>query len=103
MQAALDPMLAVSKGRLIEMSSPNGKRGHFYENWKDGIGVERIKIIGRQCPRIGTEFLDKMRQKLGPLLFAQEFEGEFIDAESSAFSSEMIELALVDDFERFIQ
>ena len=29
MQAALDPMLAVSKGRLIEMSSPNGKRGHF--------------------------------------------------------------------------
>jgi hypothetical protein len=103
MQAALDPMLAVSKGRLIEMSSPNGKRGHFYENWKDGIGVERIKIIGRQCPRIGTEFLDKMRQKLGPLLFAQEFEGEFIDAESSAFSSEMIELALVEDFERFIR
>ena len=29
MQAALDPMLAVSKGRLIEMSSPNGKRGHL--------------------------------------------------------------------------
>jgi hypothetical protein len=103
MQAALDPMLAVSKGRLIEMSSPNGKRGHFYENWQHGLGVERIKIIGRECPRIGAEFLDKMRQKLGPLLFAQEFEGEFIDAESSAFSSEMIELALVDDFERFIR
>ena len=40
-----------------------------------------------------------MRQKLGPMLFAQEFEGEFIDAESSAFSSELIELPLVDDFE----
>jgi len=103
MQAALDPMLAVSKGRLIEMSSPNGKRGHFYENWQHGVGVERIKIIGRECPRIGAEFLDKMRQKLGPMLFAQEFEGEFIDAESSAFSSDMIELALVNDFERFIQ
>jgi len=103
MQAALDPMLAVSKGRLIEMSSANGKRGHFCENWEHGIGVERIKIIGRECPRIGTEFLEKMRQKLGPMLFRQEFEGEFIDAESSAFSSEMIELALVDDFERFIQ
>jgi len=102
MQAALDPMLAVSKGRLIEMSSPNGKRGHFYENWQHGVGLERIKIIGRECPRIGAEFLEKMRQKLGPMLFAQEFEGEFIDAESSAFSSEMIELALVNDFERFI-
>src|SRR5690349_20915770 len=103
MQAALDPMLAVSKARLIEMSSPNGKRGHFYENWLQGVGVERIKIIGRECPRIGAEFLDKMRQKLGPMLFAQEFEGEFIDAESSAFSSEMIERALADDFERFLQ
>jgi len=58
MQAALDPMLAVSKGRLIEMSSPNGKRGHFYENWQYGVGVERIKIIGGECPRIGAEFLD---------------------------------------------
>ena len=93
MQAALDPMLAVSKGRLIEMSSPNGKRGHFYENWEHGVEVERIKIIGRECPRIGAEFLEKMRQKLGPMLFRQEFEGEFIDAESSAFSSEMIELS----------
>jgi len=53
-------MLAVSKGRLIEMSSPNGKRGHFYENWQHGVGGERIKIIGRECSRIGAEFLDKM-------------------------------------------
>ena len=81
------------------MSSPNGKRGHFYENWEHGVEVERIKIIGRECPRIGPEFLEKMRQKLGPMLFAQEFEGEFIDAESSAFSSEMIKLALVEDFD----
>jgi len=103
MQAAIAPMLAVSCGRQIDMSSPNGRRGYFYENWVNGEGIERIKIIGRGCPRIGAEFLDKMRHKLGPLLFAQEFEGEFIDAESSAFSSEMIELALVNDFQRFIQ
>jgi hypothetical protein len=25
--------------------------------------VERIKIIGRECPQIGAEFLEKMRQK----------------------------------------
>jgi hypothetical protein len=101
MQAATDPMLAVSEGRLIEMSSPNGRRGHFYENWQHGEGAERIKIVGRQCPRIAAEFLDHQRRKLGPLLFAQEYEGEFIDAQSSAFSSELIERALVDDFARF--
>jgi hypothetical protein len=81
MQAAIDPMLAVSEGRLIEMSSPNGRRGHFYENWQHGEGAERIKIVGRQCPRIAAEFLDHQRRKLGPLLFAQEYEGEFIDAQ----------------------
>jgi hypothetical protein len=102
MQAALDPMLAVSNGRLIEMSSPNGRRGGFFENWTHADRVERIKIIGRECPRISAEFLDQQRIKLGPMLFAQEFEGEFIDAESSAFASELIEAALVDDFERFV-
>jgi hypothetical protein len=101
MQAALDPMLAVSNGRLIEMSSPNGRRGDFFENWTHADRVERIKIIGRECPRISAEFLDQQRIKLGPMLFSQEFEGEFIDAESSAFASELIEAALVDDFERF--
>jgi hypothetical protein len=102
MQAALDPMLAVSGGRLVEMSSPAGRRGHFFENWQHGEGAERIRITGRDCARISTEFLEQQRRKLGPLLFAQEYECEFIDAASSAFSSEMIELALVDDFERFI-
>src|SRR5271169_1892824 len=66
MQAALDPMLAVSNGRLIELSSPNGRRGHFYENWEHGENVERIKIVGSQCPRISAEFLKQQRRKLGP-------------------------------------
>lgn len=102
MAAALEPMLAVSNGRLIELSTPNGRRGHFFESWDRGTGAERIKIPARQCPRISTEFLERQREKLGPMLFAQEFECEFIDAESSAFSSEMIEMALADDFDRLV-
>jgi hypothetical protein len=101
MVAALAPMLAISNGRLIEMSSPNGRRGNFFENWEHAAGVERIRIVGSECPRISAEFLEQQRQKLGPILFSQEFEGAFIDAESSAFSSELIANALVDDFERF--
>lgn len=96
MQAAIAPMLAVSRGRTIDMSSPNGRRGYFFENWTNGEGIERIRIVGRECPRISTEFLEG-----GPLLYAQEFEGEFTDADSSVFSSELIELALTDDFEPF--
>jgi hypothetical protein len=102
MQASLAPMLAVSQGRQIDMSSPNGRRGYYYENWSRGEGIERIRIIGRECPRISAEFLEQQRKKLGPTLYAQEFEGEFTDADTSAFSSELIELALTDDFEPFL-
>jgi Terminase large subunit, T4likevirus-type, N-terminal len=96
MMAAIVPMLAVSRGRMIEMSSPNGRRGHFYEAWQHGIDVERIKITGRECPRISPQSLDEALRILGPTLFAQEYEGEFIDSDSSAFSSALIEMALVD-------
>ena len=33
---AVRPMLAVSNGRLILMSTPNGQRGHFFEAWDKG-------------------------------------------------------------------
>ena len=101
MQAAIAPMLAVSRGRTIDMSSPNGRRGYFYENWIHGEGIERIRIVGRECPRISAEFLEEQRKRLGPTFYAQEFEGEFTDADTSAFSSELIEMALTDDFEPF--
>src|SRR5207302_10620158 len=65
MQAALDPMLAVSKGRLIEMSSPNGKRGHFYEKWQHGVGVERIKIIGRESRGSAQSFSTRCARNWG--------------------------------------
>jgi Terminase large subunit, T4likevirus-type, N-terminal len=102
MQAALAPMLAVSQGRQIDMSSPNGRRGYFYENWVNGENIERIRLIGRECPRISPEFLEQQRKRLGPMLFAQEFEGEFTDADTSAFSSELVEMALTDDFAPFL-
>jgi hypothetical protein len=102
MTAALDPMLAVSGGRLVEMSSPAGRRGSFFEAWQNGEGAERIRITARDCPRISAEFLEQQRRKLGPMLFSQEYECEFIDAASSAFSSEMVEMALTADFPLFL-
>src|SRR5215218_2741046 len=36
---AIKPMLAVSGGTLILLSTPYGKRGEFYEAWRDEEGV----------------------------------------------------------------
>jgi hypothetical protein len=39
--------------------------------WHRILSDERIKIVGRECPRIAAEFLEKTRQKLGPTLSAR--------------------------------
>jgi len=99
---ALRPMLAVSQGRLELLSTPNGRRGQFWEIWHSGEGWRRIAIAGRDYPRIAPEFLEAERKALGPMVYEQEYCGQFIDALSSAFASELVELALVDDFAPFL-
>ena len=55
---AMRPMLAVSNGRLILMSTPFGKRGHFFDAWEHGGETwQRFKITAYECPRISPEFL----------------------------------------------
>ena len=95
-------MLATTDGDLIALTTPFGKRGWFYEQWTFGQGYQRTKRTALDCSRISPAFLDKERQRLGPMMFSQEYMCEFVDADSSVFSSELIELALVDDFEPFI-
>ena len=46
------PMLAVSGGSLVALSTPWGKRGFFHKVWTDGEGWERVKIPAADCPRI---------------------------------------------------
>jgi len=41
---ALRPMLAVSQGRLIAMSTPHGTRGWWYEAWRSKDLWERIEV-----------------------------------------------------------
>jgi hypothetical protein len=55
---AIRPMLAVSGGSLIMLSTPYGKRGVFYEEWTGGAGWERYEVLASQCPRIPRAFLE---------------------------------------------
>jgi hypothetical protein len=82
---AVRPMLAVSKGRLICLSTPFGKRGFFYEAWEHGGRWERVKTTAAECPRISPEFLDEERQALGPRWFAQEYLCSFEEAVDQVF------------------
>lgn len=91
---AVRPMLAVSRGRLVCLSTPFGKRGFFFEEWHGSNRWERIKITADQCPRIAPEFLDEERQALGERWFLQEFFCEFMDMAGAVFSGADIDAAL---------
>jgi len=99
--SAVTPMLATTDGDLIALTTPFGKRGWFYSQWRDGEGYQRTKKTVLDCPRISPVFLEKERKRLGPLLFTQEYMCEFIDPGSSTFSSELIDACLSRDFEPF--
>src|SRR5262249_26881853 len=90
---AVLPMLGVSRGRLLLLTTPFGKRGFFYEAWESGDPAwERIWARASDCPRIDRAFLDEQRRLLGPRYYAQEYESEFVDAEGQLFSTESIDM-----------
>jgi hypothetical protein len=92
---AARPMLAVSGGRLILMSTPFGKRGHYFREWTDGSDTwERIEIPATDCPRISEEFLAEERQSLGDWWFRQEYGCEFVETVDQVFSFEQVTGAL---------
>jgi hypothetical protein len=85
------PMLAVSGGRLIVLSSPFGARGFFYEIYKNRHNWEYYEVPATQCPRITPEFLAEEKENMGEYWFNQEYMCKFLDAQTSAFRAEDIE------------
>jgi phage FluMu gp28-like protein len=96
---AVRPMLAVSGGRLLMLSTPFGKRGVFYEEWTGGGAWERYLVPAEECPRIPASFLAEEREALGEWWFSQEYRCEFREAVDSVFTTELIQAALSDEVE----
>ncbi len=97
---AVRPMLAVSGGRLILMSTPYGKRGHFFEAWKDDENEWlKIEVTALNCPRISEQFLEKERREIGDLWFRQEYGCEFLETVDQVFRYDDIERIFSDEVE----
>lgn len=94
---AMRPMLAVSGGRLILMSTPFGKRGHFFDEWSQGQGWERITVTADECPRISKEFLEEERRSIGDWWFRQEYGCEFMETVDSVFTYDLVAATMTDE------
>jgi hypothetical protein len=56
---ATKPMLSVSQGALLMLTTPWGQRGIFFEEWMEGAGWERYEVPVADVPRISEEFIEE--------------------------------------------
>jgi hypothetical protein len=94
---SVTPMLAVSRGRLIAISSAWAKRGWFFEHSEQGAlgrGWLRVKKTSLECPRLTPEFLAAEREDIGPRWFAMEYLAEFSDPVEALFTEAEVRRAV---------
>ena len=96
---ALRPMLAVSGGAVMMLSTPAGKRGVFYEEWTGSGPWERYEVPATACPRISPEFLKDERRSLPERVYRQEYFCSFEEAEGQVFSEAAIQAAISEEVE----
>jgi hypothetical protein len=99
---AIRPMLATTKGQLVLMSTPFGKRGHFHQEWTEGSDDrDRVLITAYDCPRIGRDFLEEERRSMGDLWFRSEYLCEFTETIESVFKYEDVMAMFNDEVQPF--
>lgn len=87
-------MLAAG-GRLIAMSTPNGRRGWFYEAWAGADPAwSRTRITANQSPRLTAQFLALERTAKPGWRYRQEYDCEFVDNDETLFPSDIIAAAI---------
>src|SRR5262249_31624091 len=88
------PQLAVSKGRLVALSTPFAKSGWFYREWSEGAGYRRWSIDAYACPRHSAASLERGRRRLGTRGFDMAYRNVFGDDAAAVFSGAEIDRAV---------
>jgi len=94
---AVKPMLAISRGRMLALSSPFGKRGWFFAEWSEGEGWQKHSIKATDCPRISKEFLESERRSMPRAVFQSEYMCEFTETLDSVFGYDDVMAATMND------
>jgi Helicase len=97
---AVKPMLAVSGGRLLMLSTPYGRRGAFFEAWENGGEEwERYQITATECRRISRSFLESERRAMPAFWYEQEYMCKFNDVDDAVFTYDMVVGAVTPEVE----
>lgn len=84
---AVRPMVSVSSGRVVLLSTPFGQRGFFFREWHRHTGEKwrRVRITWRECPRHSAAFIAEEIEALGENWVKQEYECEFTAMEGLVY------------------
>jgi hypothetical protein len=91
---AVRPMLAVSGGKIVLLSTPAGKRGFFFHVWEDGGDAwHRSRVTVHDVPRIDAAWIEEERRHVPRPIFEQEYECIFGELEDAAFAYDDVDAA----------
>ncbi len=92
---AIRPMLAVSGGRIVLLSTPFGQRGFFYQTWAEGGPAwQRVKVTAEDVPRISAAWLAQERDQIPDMFYRSEYQCEFVSPVDSVFRFDDITAAI---------
>jgi len=101
--ATIRPMLAISQGKLLALTTPFGKRGWFFKTWTfGGHKWVKVKVTANECSRISQDFIDQELKEVGEWWVKQEYYCEFVDTENQLFEFELIEGAVSNEVSALI-
>lgn len=94
---AVAPMLRVSKGQMLLLSTPNGQRGHFWKAWTGSEEWDRYEITADKVSRIDPADVERDRREKGDAFVREEYFCEFVGEVDSVFNADQVRAALSDD------
>lgn len=100
-EEVLRPTTLKTRGKIIELSTPWGKQGFFYQHSLDP-SWNHIHISWQKAVEFGVlhkEDLERIKSETDPLVFQAEYEAEFISAAKNFFTYESIQAAISDIIE----
>jgi hypothetical protein len=102
LMTAARPMLAVSQGQLLAISTPRGRRGWWFRAVTEPRnGWEVTTHPASENPRLSRAFLEAERADMTDLDFRQEYGCEFVDGAGSLFAADDVLAAVQPALVRF--
>ena len=86
---AITPMLAVTHGNIILLSTPHGKEGFYYDCFQNE-DYSSFHVSSEECERVDKKFLKREKERMTKVQYAQEYLGEFVDELMQFFSTDLI-------------